>query len=310
MLILKQYEQHRSDKFAVKLMERAQKLEMVKQHKEVNFKHFYVSKLSEEYRYSRKILFETIHLDGLTVECISKKNEESTFALIQLHGGAYIYEYNDTYRKSAKWYLERKKNLKVFSPIYSLAPKKPYPYALHEVVRLYEYILKQGFKPEHIIIAGDSAGGGLAIASTLYLRDHDIPLPKALITMSAWTNLAMNGESHEKNKYVDPMFGVGSVPLDVDAYVGKHDVTNPYISPKYGDFKKFTDMLMFVGGNEIIESDTLDVANLAKENHEVCVHDFIGMFHVFPFGFNKMSSSKKAWEIIFDYMNEKLKDDE
>jgi len=124
--------------------------------------------------------------------------------------------------------------------------------------------------------------------------------------MSAWTNLAMNGESHESNKYIDPMFGFGSEPLDVEAYTGKYDVLNPYISPLYGNFDYFTDMLMFVGGAEIILSDTLDVAEVAKKNNEIIVHNFLGMFHVFPFGYRKMASSKKAWEIIQDYIDKKL----
>ena len=199
--------------------------------------------------------------------------------------------------------------MKVFSPIYSLAPEKPYPHALHEVVAVYQYVLNQGFKADHIMIVGDSAGGGLAIAVTLYLRDHHIPLPKALITMSAWTNLAMDGESHIKNYPVDPMFGEGSKPLDVLAYTQDYDVRTPYISPKYGDFSKFTDMCMFVGGDEIIESDTLDVAELVKVNHEVYVHDFDGMFHVFPFGFHVMASSRKAWKIIKKYIHKKFGDD-
>ncbi|MCK5731942.1 MAG: alpha/beta hydrolase fold domain-containing protein, partial [Tenericutes bacterium] len=199
-----------------------------------------------------------------------------------------------------------KSNLKVVSPIYSLAPEKPFPNAFNEVITLYKHLLKQGYKSENIIIAGDSAGGGLAIAVSHYLRDNAIPLPKALITMSAWTNLAMNGESHESNKYIDPMFGVGSEPLDINAYVREHDVLNPYISPLYGNYDQFTDMLMFVGGAEIILSDTLDVAEEAKANNEVFVHNFLGMFHVFPFGYRKMASSKKAWEIIQNYINVKL----
>jgi acetyl esterase/lipase len=205
--------------------------------------------------------------------------------------------------------LRCKDNFKIFSPLYSLAPEKPFPHAFNEVILLYKHLLKIGYKSKNILLAGDSAGGGLALAVTLYLRDNKIPLPKGIITISAWTNLAMNGVSHEKNKYVDPMFGVGSVPLNVKAYTQDNDVTNPYISPVYGDYSSFTDLLMFVGGNEIIESDTLDIAEKAKETNEVYVHEFLGMFHAFPFGFNKMASAKTAWKIIKDYINYKLKDE-
>lgn len=310
MLIYKTYKQKPSDKFGVKLMRQAQKLDFVKYRKEVNFKPLYTTGLSEKHHYNKHIDFDIFNLNGTVVESISRKNEEIKYALIHLHGGAYVSNFNDTYRKVAYTYLKCINNLRVYSLIYSLAPDKPYPFALNETVELYRYLLDLGFNSTNIIIAGDSAGGGLTIASSLYLRDHSIPLPKALITMSAWTNLAMDGVSHEKNKKVDPMFGEGSVPLDIHAYVQENDIKNPYISPKYGDYTKFTNMLMFVGGNEIIESDTLDVAHKAKENNEIQVHDFKGMFHVFPFGFNMMESSRKAWQIIKEYINEKLKDDE
>lgn len=310
MLIYKSYDQKPSDKFGVRLVKQAQKLDFIKERREVNIKPIYTSGLSEKYHYPKNIDFKKLNFDSYEVETIERKEQETKYALIQLHGGAYVSGFNDTYRKVAYTYLKCHENLKVFSLLYSLAPEKPFPNALNEAVDLYKYVLSLGFDSNNIVIAGDSAGGGLAIAMTLCLRDQKIPLPKALITMSAWTNLAMDGESNEKNKKVDPMFGEGSKPLDVHAYVQDNDVKNPYISPKYGNYDVFTNMLMFVGGSEIIESDTLDVAEKAKNTNEVQVHDFRGMFHVFPFGFNIMESSRKAWKIIKDYLNEKLKDDE
>ena len=307
MLIYKEYKQKSSDKFGVKLMTAAQKIEVVRNREDVDFKFIYTSNLSENYSYPRKILFETFEVNGVTVESICRKKEEIKYAIIHLHGGAYIFDYNDAYRKNALKYLECIKNSKIYSPLYSLAPQKPFPHAFNEVIDLYKYILNEGFNSKNVIIVGDSAGGGLAIAVTLYLRDNNIPLPRALITMSAWTNLGMDGESHKKNKKVDPMFGEGSKPLDVKAYVNDNDIKNPYISPRYGNFDKFTDMLMFVGGDEMILSDTIDVANLAKKNNEVYVHNFLGMFHVFPFGYRKMASSRKSWKIIKEYINNKFK---
>lgn len=307
MLQYQEHDQRASDKLGVKLIKIATKLENVKERGVVNFKGLYSSELSNNYKYPNGIEYEILDVDGLKVETINKKDSTNQYALIQLHGGAYVLDFNDTYRYMALKYLHSIDKLKVFSPIYSLAPKNPYPAALDESVAVYKYLLNQGFKPENIIIAGDSAGGGLALATTLFLRDHGLPLPKALITMSAWTNLAMNGKSHDFNKQVDPMFGEGTKPLNVKAYVRRNDVTNPYISPRYGDYRKFTNILMFVGGDELILSDTLDVAEAAKDTNDVRVHNFLGMFHVFPVGFNKLSSSRRAWRIIKEYINEKLR---
>lgn len=307
MLYYKTYAQKRSDKIGVEIMRQAQKRDNIKYEKEINTP-AYSNILSDNYKYHDKhIVHELFDINGLGVESIHYDNQEQKHALIQLHGGAYVHGFNDTYRKVAGKYLELHRNLKVYSLKYSLGPEKPFPHALNDAVTLYNYLLEDGVAGENIIIAGDSAGGGLAIAMTLFLRDHDIELPKALITMSAWTNLRMDGESHLRNMYVDIMFGVGTEPLDIVAYTTDYDVTIPYISPFYGDFTKFTDMLMFVGGDEIIESDTLVVANKAKENNEIYVHNFLGMFHVFPFGFNLMASSKKSWKLIEEYIGRKFK---
>ncbi len=310
MLYYKLHKQKISDKFGVFLMKIAQNLDIVKYRKEIHFKFFYTTDLSENYRYPKWVEFNKILVDDLKVEVISRKEKKADYALIQLHGGAYIYGFNNTYRRSAYKYLKCDENIAVYSPIYSLAPRHPFPVALNEVISLYKYLLGIGYDSQHILFAGDSAGGGLALAVALYLKDHSIPLPKAIITMSAWTNLAMNGTSHKRNFKVDPMFGEGKQPLNVRAYARRHLLTNPYVSPKYGDYKNFTDLLMFVGSHELIESDTLDVAEKAKDTNEVIVHNFEGMFHVFPFGFGKMASSRKAWKIIKNYINEKTRGSE
>ncbi len=304
MLYYTKHKQARSDRFGVWMIQKASTLDKVRERTVVDFKSLYSSVLSPEYKYPKWIDYQIIDLDGVLTEVISKKGEKQKYALIQLHGGAYVLDFNDTYRLVAKKYLETHKNLAVYSLRYSMAPRHPFPAALEEAIDLYHYLIKHGYDSEHIMIAGDSAGGGLAIAMTLYLRDHNIAMPKALITMSPWTNLAMNGESHEKNKYVDPLFGEGTKPLNVRAYVKNNDVTNPYISPKYGSFDVFTNMLMFVGGHELIWSDTMDIANKAKETNEVYVHDFEGMFHVFPLAFNKIKSSRTAWRLIKSYIQD------
>ncbi len=307
MLIYNEHKQKASDKFGVEMIKLASRINEVREHGIVDFKHLYSSKLSDNYQYHKSIVREDIDFMNIKIESIYKLDSKKKYAIIHLHGGGYVMDFNDTYRKVAKKYLSLRKDCVVYSLIYSLAPKHPYPTALNETTEFYKYLLGKGFNSTNIVIVGDSAGGGLAIATTLYLRDNNLPLPKALITMSPWTNLAMDGKSHTENWYVDPLFGEGAKPLNIKAYTRRNDLREPYISPKYGDFHKFTDMLMFVGGNEIIKSDTIDVAEAAKENNEVIVHNFLGMFHVFPLGFNIMNSSRKAWKIIGNYLNEKLR---
>jgi acetyl esterase/lipase len=297
------HKQKLSDKFGVCLVKFGFKFKAARERYNFKFKYIFTNILSKHYSYGRKIDYQFIDIDGVKTETVFYKNEEQKYALIQLHGGAYVSGYNDTYRKVAKKYLKSNRNLKVFSLCYSLAPENPFPKALEESIALYQYLLANGYKPENIIVAGDSAGGGLTLAMGLALKDKQITLPKAMVTMSAWTDLADEGISYQKNLDKDPFFGKGTKPLDKKAYTGNNDLRHPYISPKYGEYICFSDLLMFVGSHELIESDTLDLAEKV-ENAEV--HNYEGMFHVFPLGFNKMASSRSAWRIIYDFINKQL----
>ncbi|MGM0495742.1 MAG: alpha/beta hydrolase [Bacillota bacterium] len=267
-----------------------------------NIDNDFYEKLSKNYRYPKNIDFNQEYLDKLLVETINYKDYDTKYCLIQLHGGAYIYEFNDNYRRMAKRYLKTNKHLKIYSPYYSLAPNHPFPQALNEVCMLYENLLKK-YPPENIIIAGDSAGGGLALALGYEIYDRSLPAPQAIITMSAWTDFAAEGNSYEINKYKDMFFGVGKVKLNKTAYSMNHSFYHEKISPKYGDYKKLPKLLMFVGGHELIESDTLDIG---LEHDLAIVHVFSKMFHVFPMGFNFMSASRKAWVIIEEFINKQF----
>lgn len=298
------HKQKCSDKFGVGLVRFAFRFKAARERYNFKFKMAFTNKLSKRYSYGKKIDYNIIKVNDVMVEVIKYKESSPTHALIQLHGGAYVSGYNDTYRKVARKYLETNSSLQIFSLRYSLAPKHPFPKALEESVDLYKHLLSRGFKPEQIIVAGDSAGGGLALALGLALKQENIKLPKAMITMSAWTDLAAEGESYEKNCEVDPFFGKGTVPLDKKAYAGDHDLHNPLISPKYGDFTGFSDLLMFVGSHELIESDTL---GLRDKLENATIHNFEGMFHVFPLGFRKMASSREAWRLIRTFIEEQIR---
>jgi len=298
------HKQKFSDKFGVGLVRFAFRFKAAKERYNFKFKYFFTNNLSKNYNYGKKINYKFIDIKGTKTEVIIREDKESEYALIQLHGGAFVSGYNDTYRKIAKKYFDINEKLSIYSLCYSLAPEHPFPKALNEAIDLYNYLLNNGFDNNHIFVAGDSAGGGLALALVLALKDKKIPLPKALVTMSAWTDLAAEGESHEKNKFKDPFFGKGTLPLDKEAYSGENDLHLPYISPKYGNFEVFPDTLMFVGSHEIIESDTMDVG--AKINNAT-VHNFEGMFHVFPFGLNKMASSRESWKIIYEFINKQIR---
>lgn len=253
-----------------------------------------LNQINENWTLPEDYSLEIKEIGGLTMEWVQAKETEPDKAILQLHGGAYTRSLKDngvTYRRAAVQYAKLS-GAGVLTVDYRVAPEHPYPAALEDAIFAYEWLLEQGFRPENIIIAGDSAGGGLTLAAALYLRDHDMPMPAALITMSAWTNL-----NYRRNK---------------PAYVGNHHADDPYISPIYGEYHGFPPMLMQVGGDEILLKDTIKVAQKAKEaGVTVWQTTYPGMFHVFQMLFPKLSDANTAWDeveaFIKDIYNGSLK---
>ncbi len=218
--------------------------------------------------------------------------------ILQLHGGGYIGAMCNIYRSFAGLYNEIGRGINVFTPDYRVAPECPYPAALEDALSAYEWLLGRGYGPERIVLAGDSAGGGLALALCLYLKDHGMELPEGLILMSPWTDLTASGESYEQNYTLDPLFGNtrDSMIYNLD-YVGDEDPADPYISPLFGSYEGFPPMLVQAGSIEMLLSDSVSLAKKAKESGvKVRLSIYEEMFHVFQMGGLALPESKQAWE--------------
>ncbi len=172
----------------------------------------------------------------------------------------------------------------------------------------WEFLIAQGYKPENIIIAGDSAGGNLTLALVEKLRDEGKALPSAMVCMSPWADLAGKGESHTTNIYKDPLFGIKEgTAIDENfvppTYAGNADLQDKYLSPIYGSFSGFPPMLLQVGTYEILESDSLAVFEKAKAaGVDVKLTKYEGMFHVFQMAGNMMPESKAAWAEVTEFL--------
>lgn len=217
--------------------------------------------------------------------------------LLQLHGGGYYGKLHNTYRNMAGLYNELSNGVDVLSIDYRVAPEHPFPAALEDAIAAYQWILDEGYDQRKLFVAGDSAGGGLALALCLYLRDHGMPLPRGIITMSAWTDLTKSGESYTENFDRDPIFGGSKDTLVYkEGYYKNHTPEDPYISPVMGDYTGFPPMLMQVGEYEMLLSDTLTVAEKARDaGVEIKEHIYKGMFHVFQMGLLLYPEAKEAW---------------
>lgn len=237
-----------------------------------------------------------------TAERLLTENRE---VILQLHGGGYIGKMKNAYRDFAVLYARMPGERAVLSVDYRVAPEDPYPAALEDAYEAYRWLLEMGCKGKQIIIAGDSAGGGLALALCLYLKDKGEPLPKQLVLMSPWTDLAATGDSYETNFEKDPLFGnTTDSMIYSNAYYGGNDPKIPYISPLYGDYEGLPPMLFQVGGAEMLLSDSARAAKKAKAaGCEVQLTIYDGMFHVFQLGMKKMKESREAWKEVEKFLS-------
>ncbi len=224
--------------------------------------------------------------------------------IIQLHGGGYYGPIHNIYRDMAALYVEVSDGMPVLSVDYRVAPDNPYPAALNDALTAYKWVLNEGYEPSRIIIVGDSAGGGLALAVGHYLKDHNMPFPAGFVVMSPWTDLALTGDSYQGNFEIDPIFGGTKESLVFQNEYYRLDYPeNPYISPLYGSFEDFPPMLIQVGDMEMLLSDSLRVAEKAKQaGCLVKLHVFEGMFHDFQMGLLYYPESKSAWIEVGRYI--------
>ena len=244
--------------------------------------------------------FNMTHIDmgQFTMKLLSsKENPRGDKLILQLHGGGYTGAVRNAYYVFAGLYNEVSHGCSVLTPDYRVAPENPYPAALEDAVASYQWLMDKGYFGEQIILGGDSAGGGLAMALCMYLKDHHMPMPCGIVAMSPWTDLTASGESYETNYEKDPLFGNTKESLIyVNDYAGDHDKMDAYISPLFGNFKEFPPMLIQVGSIEMLLSDSVSVAAKARQQGvKVRLSVYEGMFHVFQMAYLNIPESKRAW---------------
>lgn len=254
--------------------------------------------------------YEIIDTEHFKMEYLRPVNVVTGRVILQLHGGGYIGPMKNIYRKFAVRYSKLSLGGDVLTIDYRVAPEHPYPAALEDAVFAYRWLVEEKrYRPEQIIIAGDSAGGGLTLALTLYLRDHGMALPAGLLLMSPWADLTCSGESYDTNYEMDPLFGESRESMLYNStYIGDHDPREPYISPVFGEYQGFPPMLFQVGSYEMLLSDSLRVADLARKARvKLRMSIYEGMFHVFQMSMDLFPESREAWaeaaqfiQIIYD----------
>lgn len=189
---------------------------------------------------------------------------------------------------------------------YRLAPEHPFPAGMEDTLTAYRWLLGQGLNPASIVIVGESAGGGLCLASLLAIRDEKLPLPAAGVALSPWTDLALTGESYRTNALRDISI-LGSWDIWSKYYIGPNDPCNPWISPLYGDMRGLPPILIQVGDHEILLDDAVGFAEKARDaGVDITLHVWEDMVHCFPLLAPMFPEATQAWEETITYIQKQL----
>lgn len=257
------------------------------------------------WRCPAEYIYELVKTEQFVMEYLKPKQAVTGRVILQLHGGGYIGPMKNIYRRFAVKYSQISFGADVLTPDYRVAPEHPYPAALEDAITGYNWLLQQGWQEHEIVVAGDSAGGGLALALCMYLKNQNRKLPAGLICMSPWTDMTQSGASYDFNYERDPLFGNTRDSLIYSKdYIQDEDPTNPYISPLYGNFSGFPPMLIQVGSYEMLLSDSELVAEKAKHaGCKVRLSVYEGMFHIFQMAMLMIPESKHAWQEIGRFLD-------
>lgn len=230
-----------------------------------------------------KVVFEPVAFDNfqscfaVSTACVTPCDR----AVLYLHGGGYTAGSLD-YAKGFGGLLASHTRLSVFCVAYRLAPEHKFPAALDDAMAAYRYLLQQGFAPEHIAFAGESAGGGLEYCLALRCKDEGVPLPKCIVGISPWTDLTFSGPSYYNNVLRDPTLIRESLAYYVLAYAAGHE-DESYVSPVFGDLSGMPKSLLFAGSDEILLDDARTLYQKLRAGGsaaELVVEK--GMWHVYP----------------------------
>ena len=187
---------------------------------------------------------------------------------------------------------------------YRLAPEHPFPAAVEDAVAVTRWLYDQGVKPEKLVFSGDSAGGGLAIAAVLALRDAGLALPAATVTMSPLTDLAKEGESMRTKVDLDPMVRPESSAAFAQRYMGDGgDYKTPLASPLYADHRGMPPMLILAGTWEVLLDDSTRIAARARaDGVDVDLRVWDEMIHIWPYFADFIPEGREALVQMGDYI--------
>ncbi|MBC3900253.1 alpha/beta hydrolase fold domain-containing protein [Acetobacterium malicum] len=244
---------------------------------------------------------------GFYGEWIELEGAPQEKVVLYFHGGGFVMGNARSHRNIVGNFVKHL-GIKALAFDYRLAPEHPAPAAVNDSTAIYSWLLEQGYQPEKIAFAGDSAGGGIALATLLKCKDEGIPLPGVCAVFSPCTDMTISGESHKTRAKADPCTPRGANETYLGYYVGSGDPRHPYASPLFGDLSGLPPTIIQVGDNETLRDDSTRFGEKAKEaGVDVQLKIWKGMFHCFPLLAPMFPEATEALEEVCQFIGKNLK---
>lgn len=226
--------------------------------------------------------FEPFDLAGMNAAWVRPdRGHDRRRAILYCHGGGYT-SGNLGYSRPLAAKLASVTGWAVLSFEYRLAPEHPFPAAADDAMKAWDYLMYQGYGARDIVVAGDSAGGNMALVLCHRLKEAGRRLPARLVLMSPWTDMTASGRSYTELAELDPTITMDYIKAVRCVYARGHDLSSPLLSPLFGDFSGFPPALIQVGGNEILLSDSVRLRDRMVADQVPCrLEKWNNMWHVF-----------------------------
>lgn len=246
-----------------------------------------------------------ISADGVDAIEIEVRQARPDRCILYFHGGGYMVGTAPLFRDFT-WRVGVAARARVLFFHYRLAPEHPFPAAVEDATKVYRWLADR-MDPARIAFVGDSAGGGLALATTHKLRDERLPLPGAVVALSPWTDLALTGPSLQSNAAADPMMNVTRLPGFANHYLAGADPRHPYASPLYGNASGLPPVLIHVGSDEILRDDSVRMADRLREaGGDVEIEVWPRMPHTWHLYARILPEGRQALERIGRFLQSRL----
>lgn len=247
-----------------------------------------------------------VDADGVSAEWLMPAAASGNATLLYLHGGGYALGSIKSHRHMAAQ-IAQASGVRALIIEYRLAPEHPFPAGIEDAVRAYHWLRAEGVAPSDIVISGDSAGGGLTMATLFSLKKEGAEMPAGAALISPWVDLEGTGESMKTKKAEDPMVSAEGLSALTKYYVGERDPQTPLASPLYGDFAGLPPLLIQVGSAEVLLDDSTRLAEKATQaGVEVTLDVWEDMIHVWQYYAERIPEGRDAIAQIAKFIQHRV----